>query len=54
MPQNHPKIDTKPRNSAYGFKPRDLALLEKRPRYWQKGRIKRRQNSLHVYARLKK
>ena len=26
-----------------------LASLETWPRYWQKGRVKRRQNSLHVY-----
>ena len=28
-------------------------LLETWPRYWQKGRVKRRQNSLHVYPCLK-
>ena len=52
MPKNLPKIYTKPPNSVYGYKHRDLALLETRPRYWQKGRVKRRQNSLHVYPRL--
>ena len=40
MPKNHPKIYTKLPNSAYGYKHRDLALLETRPRYWQKGRVK--------------
>ena len=39
-------------NSGYGYKHRDLALLETRARYWQKGRVKRRQHSLHVYPRL--
>ena len=29
-----------------------LALFETWPRYWQKGRVKRRQNSLHVNLRL--
>ena len=32
---------------------RDLALLETRPRYWQRGRVQPRQNSLHVHPRLK-
>ena len=31
---------------------RDLVSLETRPRYWQKGRVRRRQNSVHVYPRL--
>ena len=43
------KIYTKPPNSGYGNKHRDLALLETWAWYWQKGRVKRRQNSLHVY-----
>ena len=34
MPKNHPKIYTKPPNSGYGYKHRDLALLETRARYW--------------------
>ena len=34
-------------------KNRDLASLETYPRYWQKARVKRRQNSFHVYPRLK-
>ena len=50
MSKNHPKIYTKPPNSGYGCKGRDLALLEVWTRYWQKGRVKRRQNSLHVYS----
>ena len=52
MPKNHPKIYTKPPNSGYGFEHRDLALLETWPRYRQKSRVKRRQNSFHVYPRL--
>ena len=52
LSQNHPKIYAKPPNSAYGYKHRDLALLETRARYWQKGHVTRRQNSLHVYTRL--
>ena len=28
MPKAHPKIYTKPLNSGYGYKHRDLALLE--------------------------
>ena len=28
MPKNHPKIYTKPPNSDYGYKHRDLLLLE--------------------------
>ena len=54
MPKSHSKIYTKPPNSGYGYKHRDLSLLETWARqYWQKGRVKRRQNSLHVYPRLK-
>ena len=42
--KNHPNIFTKPQNRD---KQRDLA------RYWQKGHVNQRQNSLHVYpARL--
>ena len=52
MSKNHPKIYTKPPNGGYGNKQRDLALLKTWPRYWQKGRVKPRQNSLHVYPRL--
>ena len=48
-----PKIYTKPPNSGYGYKHSDLALLETWPRYCQKGCVKRRQNSLHLYPRLK-
>ena len=44
-----PKIYTKPPNSGYDYG--DLVLLETWPRYWQKGRVKPRQNSLHVYPR---
>ena len=54
MPKNHPKIYSKPPNSVYGYKHRDLALLETCAGYWQKGRVKRRQNSLHANPRLKK
>ena len=46
MAKNHPKIYTKPPNSGYLVINRDLALLEAWTRYWQKGRVKRRQNSL--------
>ena len=52
-PKNHPKIYTKLPNSGQCNKHRDLASLETWPRYWQKGRVKRRENSLHVYPRLK-
>ena len=52
MPKNHPKIYPKPLNGDYGNKHRDLALLKTWPRYWQKGRVKRCQNSLQVYPRL--
>ena len=54
MSKNHPKIYMKLPNGGYGNKQRDLALLKTSPRYWQKGRVKRRQNSLHVYPRLKR
>ena len=50
MPQNHPNIYTKLRNSGHSYKHRDFALLE--TRYWQKGCVKQSQNSLHVYPRL--
>ena len=53
MPKNDPKIYTKPPNSGYGNKHRDLALLETCPRYCRKRRVKRRQNSLLVYPRLR-
>ena len=53
MPKITQKFYTKPPNSGYGYKYRDLALLETWARYWQKGRVKRRQNSLHIYPRLK-
>ena len=50
MPKNHPK----PPNSGYGYKLRDLTLLDWTwTRFWQKGRVKRRQNSLHVYPVLR-
>ena len=52
IPKNHPKIYTKPPYSGWWNKHRDLALLETLPRYWQKGCVKRRRNSLHVYPRL--
>ena len=54
MSKNHPKIYTKHPNGGYGDKQRDLALLNTWPRYWQKGRVKRRQNSLQVYPRHEK
>ena len=53
MSKYHPKIYTKPPNGGYGNKQRDLALLKTWPRYWQKGRVKRCQNSLQVDPRLK-
>ena len=52
MTKNHPKIYTKPPNGCYGYKHRGLEQVETRQRYWQKGRVKRRQNSLHVYPGL--
>ena len=52
-PKTHPKTFTKSPNSGNGYKHRDLALLPTWVRYWQKGRVKRRQNSLHVDPRLK-
>ena len=36
MSKNHTKIHTKPPNCGYGYKHRDLPLLETWPRYWQK------------------
>ena len=53
MSKSHPKLYTKPSNSGYGYKHRDLALLETWARYWQKGRVKRRQNSVHMYPCLR-
>ena len=53
LSKNHPKICTKLPNGGYGNKQRDLASLKTWPRYWQKGRVKWRQNSLHRYPRLK-
>ena len=47
MLQNLPKIYTKAPKSGYGYKHRDLALPETWPRCWEKGHVKRRQNSLH-------
>ena len=47
-----PKIYTKPPNSCYSYKHRDLALLETWATNWWKGRVKRRQNCLHVYPAL--
>ena len=44
-----PKIFIKPSNIDWWDKQRDLALLETWPRYWQKDRVKRRQNSIDVY-----
>ena len=52
MSKNHPKIYAKPPNGGYGNKQRELVLLKTWPRYWHKGRVKRRQNSPHVYPRL--
>ena len=45
MYKNHSKIYTKPPNGGYGNKQRSLALLETLLRYWQKGRVKRRENT---------
>ena len=39
MPKNHPNVYIKPPNSGYGYKHRDLALLETWAAYWQKGRV---------------
>ena len=36
--QKSPKLYPKPPNRGYGYKHRDLALLEKWASYWQKGR----------------
>ena len=49
MPKYHPKLYTEKPNGGYGYKYRNLALLETWARYWQKGRVERRQNNLHVY-----
>ena len=50
----HPKITQKfTQNRQIVVNERNLASLETWPRYWQKGRVKRRENSLHVYPRLK-
>ena len=54
MSKNHPKIYTKPPNGGCGNKQRDLAWLKTWPRNRQKDRVRRRQNSLHVYPRLNK
>ena len=48
MSKNHPKTYTKLSNGGYGYKHRDLALLKTRPRYWQKGLVKRRQKSCYT------
>ena len=48
MSKNQPKIYTKPQNIGLCSKLRDLALLETRTRYWHKGHVERRQNSLQV------
>ena len=45
MSKNHPNIYTKLPNGGYGNKQRDLALLETWLRYWQKGSVKRRENT---------
>ena len=34
IPKNHPKIYTKPPNNGYGYKHKNLALLETWARYW--------------------
>ena len=52
MLKNHPKLYTKPPNSGEWNRQRGLASLETWPRYWQKDRVKRRQNWLHVYPTL--
>ena len=46
------KIYTKPWNIGECSKRRDLALLEMRTRYWHKGHVERRENSLQVKSRL--
>ena len=51
MSKNHPEIYTKLPNGGYGNKQRDIALLK--TKYWQKGRAKRHENSLHLYLHLK-
>ena len=53
MPKNRPKIYTKPPNGGWWNRQKELALLETWRRYWQKDRVKRRLNSVHVYPRLK-
>ena len=53
IPKNHPNIYTKPPNNGYGYELRDLTLLETWPRNWHKGRVQRRQKSLHVHPRHK-
>ena len=53
MPKNHPKIYTKLPNTGYGYKHRDLALLETWTRYWQKGRVKLRQTAFTCTTTMK-
>ena len=57
MRKNHPKIYTKPQNIGECFKWKGLALLETQmletgTRYWHKGHVERRENSLQVKSRL--
>ena len=51
--QKSPKIYTKPQNIVLCSKERDLALLETCMRYWHKGHVEQRHNSLLVKSRLK-
>ena len=50
--KNHPKIYTKPQDIGECSKCRDLVLLETRTRYWHKGCVERRENSLKLKSRL--
>ena len=52
MPKIHSNFTQNCQTVVMFYKHRDLALLETWARYWQKSRVKRRQNSLHVYPRL--
>ena len=52
MSKNHPKIYTKPQNIGECSKRRDLVLLETWTRYWHKGQVERRENSLQVKSHL--
>ena len=54
MPENHPKIETKPaKRWLMKYAERFIVAWNVTEILKRKGRVKRRQNSLHVYPRLK-